>query len=203
MTLFDITLPLSSSLAVWPGDTPFAYTLNWRRSVGDTVNVGAITMSVHAGTHTDSPFHISDKGATIAEMPLNPYLGPALVVDMEGKSMVRIADLKPYDLLPRLLLKTNAWKDYTQFPDQVPVVEESVPGYLRERGVVLLGVDVPSVDAIDSKDLPVHHQLVRHGIVILESLYLREVPAGVYELIALPLKLWGADGAPVRAILRA
>lgn len=203
MTLFDITLPLHSSLAVWPGDTAYAYSLNWRRSEGDTVNVGAITMSVHAGTHTDSPFHISDEGAAIAEMPLDPYLGTARVVDVEGKSVVRIADLEPYDLPPRLLLKTNAWRDYTQFPEQIPVVEENVPGYLRERGVVLLGVDVPSVDALDSKDLPVHHQLVRHGIVILESLYLREVPAGVYELIALPLKLAGADGAPVRAILRA
>jgi arylformamidase len=135
-------------------------------------------------------------------MPLDPYLGTARVVDVEGKSVVRIADLEPYDLPPRLLLKTNAWRDYTQFPEQIPVVEENVPGYLRERGIVLLGVDVPSVDALDSKDLPVHHQLVRHGIVILESLYLREVPAGVYELIALPLKLAGADGAPVRAILR-
>jgi arylformamidase len=160
-------------------------------------------MSVHTGTHTDSPFHISDAGATIAEMSLNPYVGQALVVDVQGKKVVRIADLEPMDLLPRLLLKTNSWRDYTRFPEQVPVLAEDVPGYLKERGVVLLGVDVPSVDTIESKDLPIHHQLTRHGITILESLYLREVPAGEYELIALPMKLDGADGAPVRAILRA
>ncbi len=203
MKLFDITLPLNCSLAVWPGDTPYAFTLNWRRSEGASVNVGAITMSVHTGTHTDSPFHISDAGATIAEMSLNPYVGQALVVDVQGKKVVRIADLEPMDLLPRLLLKTNSWRDYTRFPEQVPVLAEDVPGYLKERGVVLLGVDVPSVDTIESKDLPIHHQLTRHGITILESLYLREVPAGEYELIALPMKLDGADGAPVRAILRA
>jgi arylformamidase len=81
-------------------------------------------------------------------------------------------------------------------------MDEDVPAWLHHHGVVLIGVDVPSVDHLDSKALPNHHALGKHGITILEGLNLSEVPAGRYELLALPLKLVGADGAPVRAILR-
>ena len=100
MRLYDITLPLDSSLAVWPGDTAYAFTLTCRRAEGAAANVGAVAMSVHAGTHTDSPFHLSDEGATVAEMPLNPYLGPARVLDVEGKRVVRISDLERLILRP-------------------------------------------------------------------------------------------------------
>jgi arylformamidase len=118
--------------------------------------------------------------------------------------VIGIDDLAPFDFShrPRVLLRTDAWLDPERFPERIPVLGTAVPAWLASRGVILVGVDVPSVDALDSKDLPIHHGLGRHGIAILENLRLAEIPAGLYELIALPVKLAGADGAPVRAILR-
>jgi arylformamidase len=103
---------------------------------------------------------------------------------------------------PRLLLRTDGWTDHSRFPESIPVLEASVPAYLHQKGVILLGLDVPSVDPIDSKDLPIHHALGSFRIAILESVDLTRVEPGVYELIALPLKIAGGDGSPVRAILR-
>jgi len=172
--------------------------------MGDAVNVCAVTLSVHTGTHADAPYHFSDSGATIDEIGLDPYVGPAVVLDMRGKELIRREDVDGCDFsyTPRVLFKTDAWTDYTRFPTQIPVLAPDVPAYLAARGVILVGLDVPSVDPIDSEDLPNHHALAAHGIHILESLCLADVPSGEYELIALPLKLVGADGAPIRAILR-
>ena len=203
--IYDITRPLQASLAVWPGDTPYEFALVSRISAGETVNVGAVTMSVHAGTHADAPFHFQEGGPTMDAMMLPPYIGPALVMDAQGKERIRREDIPAARLrrAPRLLLKTNAWADPTRFPDWIPTLEADVAEYLGELGVLLVGVDVPSVDRLDSQELPVHHALAANGIAILESLWLAEAPAGEYELLALPLKLVGADGSPVRAILRA
>jgi arylformamidase len=117
---------------------------------------------------------------------------------------LRRKDLELFDLsgTPRVLLRTDGWTDHTRFPSAIPVMEEDVPEWFHQNGVVLVGVDVPSVDDLDSKTLPNHHALGARGIAILESLDLSRVSGGTYELIALPMKLAGADGAPVRAILR-
>ena len=105
-------------------------------------------------------------------------------------------------MLFRSLLKTGGWNDTTLFPEHISVLAENVPDYLNKKGIFLIGVDVPSVDQIDSKTLPIHHALGKNGIYILESLRLKDVPPGLYDLIALPLRLAGADGCPVRAVLR-
>lgn len=204
MTLFDITLPMQETLACWPGDVPYSFHLGIKRSEGASVNVGSLTMSVHSGTHADAPFHFSDEAATSERLDPSLYIGPALVADVRGRETIRIEDLRGLDLTatPRILLRTDFWTDHTCFPKRVPVMEADVPAFLQAQGVVLVGVDVPSVDALDSKELPVHHALAAAGIHILESLCLAEVPAGRYELIALPLKLVGADGSPIRAVLR-
>jgi arylformamidase len=125
-------------------------------------------------------------------------------VDMRGESLVTVEDLGKVDLrdTPRILFKTDAWVNTHIFPTIFPLLDATLPAYLKARGVVLVGMDVPSVDAMESKDLTIHHALHDCGITILESLRLQEVPPGIYELIALPLKLVGADGAPVRAILK-
>ena len=102
---------------------------------------------------------------------------------------------------PRVLFKTGGWPDSSRFPERIPVMAADVPAFLAGQGVALVGVDVPSVDPIESAELEIHHVLGRHGIGILESLDLEAVPEGVYELIALPLRLAGADGSPVRAVL--
>ena len=203
-TLFDITRPVQTSLAVWPGDTPYEFRLTWKQSEGASVNVGSVTMSVHTGTHADAPFHFDSGAPAVADLPLAPFLGPAIVLDVRGHAVIRTEHLDAADLAatPRVLLSTDAWTDDTCFPNTIPVLAPDVPAYLDSRGVLLVGLDVPSVDALESTDLPNHHALRAAGVHILESLRLAHVPPGIYELIALPLRLVGADGSPVRAVLR-
>lgn len=181
-------------------------------SEGAAVNVGAIKMSVHSGTHADAPFHFEKDGSTIDQLPVGIFIGRALVIDLspifsvEAETReISIADLEPCarDLTesPRLLLKTGRWRDSAIFPTRIPVLTQEVPAWLEARGVVLLGVDLPSVDAIDSKDLSNHHALAAAGIAIVESLDLAEIRAGQYDFAALPLKILGGDAGPARAIL--
>jgi arylformamidase len=204
MRIYDISIALHTRLACWPGDAPFAWRWSYRKSAGAEANVGQVSLSVHAGTHTDAPFHFCDSGPTVEALALDPYLGPACVLDVSGRDVIRAADLQAIDVArtPRVLLRTGGWVDHSRFPERIAVLDADVPGWLADRGAVLVGLDVPSVDALDGKDLPNHHALGSRGIAILESLDLAGVPEGVYELIALPLKLVGADGSPVRAVLR-
>lgn len=206
MEIRDISRALTSDLAPWPGDTPFSFELKWKMSDRATVNVGAINMSVHSGTHADAVFHFDQKGETIERAELNAFLGRALVVDLRNTSaIIEIPALERWeDMLrdaPRLLLKTDAWLDSKTFPKEIPTISRDLPRWLQVRGVMLLGLDVPSVDAIDSKDLPNHHALAAANIAIIESLDLSRVESGIYNFAALPLKITGGDAAPVRAIL--
>jgi len=202
--IIDISCPLDANLAGWPGDTPFRFTPAWSRATGASVNVGRIEASLHTGTHVDAPFHFDDSGATVDQLDLHPFLGPSRVVDVRGIPLIQVGDLAGFDFsrTPRILLRTDAWTDRAKFPTSIPLLDLEVPAFLSERGVVLAGFDLPSVDTLDSKTLPVHHALAAHRIAIVEGLDLTRVEAGVYELIALPIRLVGADGAPVRAILR-
>jgi arylformamidase len=211
MQLFDISRTLSNDLAPWPGDTPFHYELKWKMAEGATVNVGAVEMGVHNGTHADAPFHFEQGANTIEQMPLETYLGDAVVVDLtkqfEGDQsrQITIADIESSSdalkLAPRLLLKTNVWKDSKVFPDWIPVIAPDVPDWLRARNVKLLGLDLPSVDSIDAKKLVNHYALAAARIAIVESLDLSEVEPGTYHFSALPLPISGGDAGPVRAIL--
>ncbi|MCW3095352.1 MAG: arylformamidase [Chthonomonadaceae bacterium] len=201
--IYDISRPISARLAGWPGDTPYRFEMLCRLREGASVNLGTLEMSPHTGTHIDAPYHYDDQGKTVEQLLLETYLGRAAVVDVAGRRPITRQDIaSDWLTAPRLLLKTGGWEDDTQFPVRIPVIAADVPEWLREHGVVLLGVDVPSVDHIDSKELPNHHVLGRAGIAILEWLDLRTVPEGFYDLIALPLRLEGGDGCPVRAILR-
>ncbi len=204
MKIWDITIPLQPSLANWPGDAPYQYEVTCRIADGDSVNLGAVSMSAHTGTHADAPYHFLDSGSSVDRIPPDAYIGPAVVVDVSGKDPIPAAALDDVDLAatPRVLLRTAAWSDHSRFPSSIPTVSADFIGRLADAGAVLLGVDVPSVDALDSKELPNHHALAAAGIHILESLDLSRVAPGRYELIALPLRLVGADGSPVRAILR-
>ena len=210
MKLHDITRPLRDSLAPWPGDTAFTFRLNWQMAAGAPVNVGAVTMGVHNGTHADAPRHFLPDGATAEALPLDALVGPAVVLDLSARPD-RCAPVTRDDLAPalasladapRLLLKTGASPDPSRFPAAIPTLAPGVVAFLGERGVRLLGVDVPSVDVLDSKDLPNHHALAAANVVILENLDLHAVGPGVYELMALPLPIVGGDAAPVRAVLR-
>jgi arylformamidase len=211
MRIFDISRLLSDQLAQWPGDVPFRFTLNGEIPKGSTVNLGMISMSVHNGTHADARFHFEQDGWTMEQTQLETYFGTAVVTDLSGKyengslPQITVDDLAPYgDELreaPRLLVKTNVWPDSTVFPKQIPTIARDVPAWLQEHGVILLGLDVPSVDEITAKRLENHYALAAAGVSIVESLDLTSVAAGPYQFVALPLKIAGGDGSPVRAIL--
>jgi arylformamidase len=169
-------------------------------------------MSVHNGTHADARFHFDTNGDSIEKAPLDAYVGRATVVDLtqaflqsKEKHLITLEDLRPHAeqiaTTGRLLVKTGRWSDSTAFPDKIPVIAADVPAWLQKNGVKLLGMDLPSMDEIDSKSLQNHHALARAGIAIVESLDLSDVVPGIYNFAALPVKIAGADGAPVRAIL--
>jgi arylformamidase len=211
MRIWDISRPLFNDLPPWPGDTAFHYELKWKMAEGATVNVGAVEMGVHNGTHADAPFHFQPDGMTIEQAHLETYFGEAVVVDLSEKfrngvrDEITIADIHSFaDALgatPRLLLKTDVWSDAKIFPEWIPVIADDVPGWLGAHNVKLLGLDLPSVDPIDAKVLKNHHALAAARVAIVESLDLTEVTAGIYHFSALPLRIAGGDAAPVRAIL--
>jgi arylformamidase len=209
--LIDISRPLAATTACWPGDVPFSFRLGWTIADGASVNVGAVETSVHTGTHCDAPYHYDDRGATVDAIPLDAFVGPCWVLDagyyFDKDLELVFAEAGGEDNIdlrgiPRVLYRSRAWPDTTRFPDRIPCMRPEFADWLGRSGIRLVGVDLPSVDPLDSKSLDVHRTLGRHGITILEGLWLEDVPAGRYELIALPLKLIGADGSPVRAVLR-
>ncbi|WP_143416316.1 arylformamidase [Geobacillus sp. E263] len=200
----DISQRLDEKVAVWPGDTPFSYRVNWSKEESGSVNVGQITMSTHTGTHIDAPFHFDNEGKRVLDLDLDIYIGPARVIYLPNKTKIGVDELQSVNLegVTRLLIYTGFWKNRTVFPEAIPHIEPELASYLSERGIRLIGVDLPSVDPLDSKELPAHHELTRHGIHILEGIVLDHVAPGDYELIALPLPLAEADGSPVRAVLK-
>jgi arylformamidase len=212
MKIWDISRTLSNDLAEWPGDEPCRFRLTREKTKGASVNLGAISMSLHNGTHADARFHFDADGESIEKASLQTYLGRATVVDLwqafldsKEKHLITIEDLRPaaeaIAATSRILVKTGRWTDSTVFPKQIPVIAADVPAWLQKNGVKLLGLDLPSVDEIDSKSLQNHHALAHAGIAIIESLDLTNVASGIYQLAALPLKIAGGDGAPMRAIL--
>ncbi|MFL0582550.1 arylformamidase [Solibacillus silvestris] len=199
----DITQPMRNGMPNWPGDTPFSFEVGYTKQQTGSVNIGRMTTSLHTGTHADAPFHFNSEAETIEQLDVNVYIGDCVIVDCIGQEMVTAQSLAPVDFrsAKRVLLKTVE-QPSASFPETIPVIHPNVAPFLKERGVILLGIDNPSVDPLDSKEVLAHHKLYEHGIHILEGLDLGHVQQGLYELIALPLKIAGADGAPVRAVVR-
>jgi arylformamidase len=202
--LYDISPTIRPQIPVWPGDTPYAARLAWSIADGASVNVSAITTTPHLGAHADAPFHTEPRGDSIAEMPLERYLGPCRVVKVPAVALIEPRHVEGVDLASpsRLLFHSDSVRDRKTFPERFTALSPELAALLGERGVLLVGMDTPSVDPFDSKELPAHHALARAGVAILEGLLLDGVPEGVYELIALPLKLAGLDASPIRAVLR-
>ena len=198
--LIDISRPLSNSTANWPGDTPFDFSLPVRRAAGTGINVGAFNASTHFGTHLDAPFHFTDSTETIDQLDLRVCYGDALVIDVRDQSLIG-PELLPDTLPKRVLLRTDSWLSSSEFPISIPTLSLEAVRKLAAQDVTLVGVDVPSVDQMDSKDLRVHHALYQAGITILESLFLANVAPGSYLLAAFPLLISGGDAAPARAVL--
>jgi len=200
----DISRPLSPQTACWPGDVPYSFSLGWKMNEGASVNVGSVTTSLHTATHCDAPFHFDQEGVTVDHISLDVFLGPAWVIDVRHCLDDWHQALKSFNehRMERILFRTGGWHDTTRFPTAIPVMQPDVVNWLIIHGTRLIGVDLPSVDELDSKDLPIHHALGKAGITIVEGLWLDDVREGEYELLAAPLKLVGTDGAPLRALLR-
>lgn len=203
--IYDITRTIRPDTAVWPGDVSFSFINALQLAEGDAVNLTTLTLSPHTATHADAYYHYIAGGAHPPAMPLEKYIGPCRVVHVDKTD----GPMMPADLhgqadgAERVLIR-SAVSDYpdTQFASPYPYPAPELIAYLAEQGCVLLGLDSPSFDAQDSKTLPGHHALHTHNMVNLELLQLRDVPSGDYELVALPLKIDGICGTPVRAILR-
>ena len=203
LKIWDISPPVDEQSAVFPGDTAYSQQLHFSLSPDCPVNVNSITLSPHTGVHADAPMHYATGEASVGALALAPYLGTCRVIHCIGCGLLvlpkHIAHAL-HDLPPRVLLRTTrtasqSWESFT-------AVAPETFAQLATKNIALVGIDTPSIDPADSPDLPSHHQLLAHGLRVLENLVLDDVPEGYYQLIALPLKLMRADASPVRAILR-
>ena len=209
--LRDISIGVHEGTPEWPGDTPYSCKWTWAMSQGASVNLSALTSSPHVGTHADAPLHVKDGWPGAHELPLEAFHGECVVLDFAeaaGEIGLQAVEAAARDLgvgrdeIRRLLLRTGHTVAGGAFPGEWPTLSEHCAQALLGRGLRLLGVDCPSVDARESKTLPVHHMIFGGNACILENLDLRRVRPGRYDLIAFPVKLMGLDAAPVRAVLR-
>lgn len=204
MKLYDISPRLHAGIAVWPGDVAYSREVSMSLAAGDSVNLSSVTMSLHTGAHADAPSHYSLDAPSIDEVDLTVYLGPARVATLGGGEGISAVELAPIlaSRPERLIVRCHPGFDPERFPERIRFFTPEAATALGRAGVRLIGVDAPSVDPIDSKDLPAHRAFGRAGVAILENLLLGGVPDGDYELVALPLRIAGGDASPVRAVLR-
>jgi arylformamidase len=202
--LYDITPPISERLCVWPGDTPPSREVLLDMSKGSNITLSTLRATVHLGAHADAPSHYGAGAPAIDLRSLDFYLGPCQVMRIAVPRATRItpAMLPGRVTAPRLLLATGTFPDPEQFNEDFAALSPELVEHLHHQGVRLAGIDTPSVDLFDSKDLPAHRMCLLCDIAILEGIVLAHVPPGAYELIALPLRLVGFDASPVRAVLR-
>lgn len=209
MPLYDISLPISSSLPVWPGDPPIELKQVAWIDKGANANVSHLSAGVHIGTHVDAPHHFLNDGRTVEQLPLDALIGPCYVVQYPDDVEMITAEVLERTPWPsnveRVLFGTRNSKLWArgekEFKRDFAAITEDGAEWLVKKGVRLVGVDYLSV-APFGNSRPTHRVLLEAGVVILEGVNLSGVPRGFYELFCLPLKLVGSDGAPARAVLR-
>jgi len=201
--LYDLTPTISERLAVWPGDTPPRREVLLDIARGDNITLSTLAATVHLGAHADAPSHYGADSPSIESRSLDYYLGPCQVCRVKvGRKQLVTREHFGNVLAPRILFATGTFPDPQSFNEDFAALDPGLVGALAAEGVKLIGIDTPSVDPFSSKNLPAHQAFLRHNLAILEGLVLKQVPEGIYELIALPLKLQGFDASPVRAVLR-
>ena len=208
MTIFDISLTITSDLPVWPGDPGVELTQTESMDKGGQVNVTRMNLGVHTGTHVDAPHHFLNDGRTVEQLPLEALTGPGYVVQLpDGVEAITSEVLDRTEItrdMKRVLFGTrnsHLWsKGETKFQTDFVAITEDGAEWLVEHGVQLVGVDYLSVAPYDDST-PTHEVLLKAGVVVVEGLNLSKVMRGFYELYCLPLKIAGSDGAPARAIL--
>jgi arylformamidase len=208
--MYDISPPLSTRLAVWPGDTPLSREVLseiGRADVGNIVSpitLSTLRATAHLGAHADAPSHYGAGAPPIDRRSLDYYLGPCQLirVPVPRATCVTPEAIRVPIAAPRVLLDTGTHPDPERFPEDFAALAPELVTWLHRHGVRLVGIDTPSVDLFSSRELPAHTTFLSHDMAILEGLVLKDVPEGLYELIALPLRLVGFDASPVRAVVR-
>ncbi len=201
--IHDLSPLIEPGLAVWPGDRPYAREVLLALDQGANLDLSSIHTTVHLGAHADAPSHYGLGAPSIEALDLLPYFGPCQVMRV---AVARGERIHPRHLpgpvtAPRLLLHTGTFPDPRSWNEDFASLSPELIEHLHTLGVVLVGIDTPSVDPFASKALESHQALLRTGLRNLEGLLLDGVPEGTYTLLALPLRLAGADASPVRAVL--
>ena len=201
--LIDISPVVSPDIAVWPGDVAFQRSVALDMKQGDNLTLSSITTTVHVGAHTDAPNHYTVDGAGMSERSLEPYYGLCQVIRVSTArgERIRPAHLEAPVTAERVLFVTSSFPDPNDFNEDFTSLSGELVDALAKAGVILVGIDTPSVDLFSDKDLESHNAIARHDMAVLEGVVLADVPSGTYTLIALPLNLEGADASPVRAVL--
>jgi arylformamidase len=204
----DISVPVSSQLPIWPGSPEIELKRRLDLNHGDIANDTTLHFSVHTGTHVDAPLHFLPEGSSVEQMPLDVLIGSVMVADLSNVDSITAEDLEQLSLpngTERLLIRTrnsNLWQVGVQeFQPNFVALTADAAQWVVDRGIRLLGVDYLSVQRF--QDGPETHLiLLKTAVVIIEGLNLAQVPVGEYELLCLPLKLAGVEGAPARVVLR-
>lgn len=206
--IIDITAPLAEGLPTWPGDRSLQLEQSSSLAAGDRVNVSVLTCGVHTGTHVDAPVHFLRDGYGVDGIPLDRMMGPARVVEVTNAGEIDSVHLDRLEIprgTKRLLVRTDnsvlRRLRNPVFDDQFVALTPDAARWLADFGVELIGVDYLSVQRFQDPEPTTHEVLLSAGIVILEGVDLGGVAVGEYELVCLPLRLVGCDGAPARAVL--
>lgn len=211
MNIYDISIPITTVMPVWPGDPPVDLVQVSAIAKGDSANVTRLSMSVHTGTHIDAPKHFFEEGISVDQIPLTKMIGPVLVIEIDPQVNViseQILKSHPNHALlneaKKVLFRTRNSNLWSQFPDSFHQnyvgIDASGARYLRDFHLDLIGIDYLSVAPFDETERP-HQVLLSDGCILLEGLDLSGVPGGVYEIICLPLNIPACEGAPARVIL--
>lgn len=203
MAIHDVSIPIHPGMVIYHDNPGVELSLAQSIDRGDTANVSKLTMGVHTGTHVDGPRHFFDDGGGVDGLPLDPMIGPAEVVGLPDVTDGPIDDatLEAAAIpmgVERLLLKTRnseLW-DRDEFTRNFVRLDGSGAAFLLDRDISLVGIDYLSIG-----DPEAHRKLLGAGIVALEGLDLRKINPGLYQLICLPMRLIGTDGAPARVLL--
>ena len=201
--IIDISPTISPRTAVWTGDTPFSQEFLCRFDQGANLDLSTITTTVHVGAHTDAPSHYRAGGATMEKRDLSYYYGKCQVITVSTRRGERVYPEDIYSKIqaPRVLLRTNSFPDPENFSTDFCSLSPELVRFLHRQKVILIGLDTPSIDPYSSKKLESHNAIADCDMAVLEGVVLQDASDGVYTLIALPLKIEGADASPVRAVL--
>ena len=203
----DISVPVREGMPLWPGDPGLLFERVLDQNNGDVCTLTRVSMSAHTGTHMDAPLHFVRNVATMEQMPIDATVGPARVIRINDPVAIRREELLPYAIQPgeRILFRTgNSDRDWGNLPfnEDFIFIARDAAAHLADCGVRSVGVDYLSVGGFRQDSVETHVALLGKGIWVMEGLVLGCVEPGNYELVCLPLKWVGVEGAPARAILR-